>query len=976
MNRFYYFLLIFCCLVGSVQGQNSFPMEFKPGQQVEEYTPEKSGIHRVLPEGYSKRILEEAQNRSELATFSTRGTQSSTQVIVSYETPPPANVKAVFEKAAAVWANTLTSDVPIQLFVRWRSLATGVLGSAGASTAVRNFAGANRLNTWYPIALAEKMSHRNLNGTDPDVVATFNSDFSDWYIGTEGVPTTNQIDLFSVVLHEFGHGLGFIGELGLSDDQSQGDYGLPGIFDQFIQTGAGVSVTDTTQIANPSLALKNALTSGSLQLVSPKVLQNNSGSNAKLYAPRTYSAGSSVYHVDQATYKVGDPNSLMTPQIARGEITHQVGPIVTSAFADFGWYSTNIIASDLPDSENTTSDISITATVYSDTLLAENSVKLMLSTNASVLSATSMPLTKAGNTYTYKLPPAAGNRTIRYYWMANEASGKKITTPAEAPRIGNSNFGSFYEFTIGVDTVKPRVVYSNRLNYIFSSQTTIPLTTLLASDNIGLSAVYMEYAINNGALKRKDFQLIAGTSTGFSNSFVFTPGEIKSGDVLKYRVVVQDAAKQVNTVTSPSTGFYTINVLGILPTETTYIQSFDSNSSDFYLKGMRIEKSAAGFPTSALQTAHPYADGTEESYDGGNGTDKFTNSDAVLLKPIKLNTTKSIMSFDEIVLVEPGEKGEPFLNANGTVNRSFFDYVIVQGSNDGGLTWSNFLDGWDSNTNTIWLNAWNSSVDADGNSTAIPTAALIKNRQINLFASGKFKAGDVVLIRFRLHADVGAHGWGWSVDNLKIQEPIIPVDLDKDGVDDSEDQCLGTAPGAKVDAKGCSEAQKCVVFNPPFLFRQSEQVLAVTSEYPGVTFIWLRNGIQIPGQSSATLTTTEPGTYTVKVQVNTVCQTRESNAITIIILANEPSVLAAGVTLSPNPTNGRVRIQANLTSEERSVVIRVLDMQGKSIIQPASLQVQGVLDHTLDLSEQAAGSYLIELRTENRLLNRRVILLK
>jgi hypothetical protein len=974
MNRFYFFVLVFCCVAGSVFGQKSFPMEFKLGQQVEEYTPEKSGIHRELPAGYSQRILEEAKNRAAMATFATKGTHSSTQVLVSYDTPPPANVKAVFEKAAAVWANTLISDVPIQIFVRWRSLAQGVLGSAGASTAVRNFAGAQRLNTWYPIALAEKMSHRNLNGTDPDVVATFNSDFSDWYIGTEGTPTVSQIDLYSVVLHEFGHGLGFIGELGLSDDQSEGEYGLPGIFDQFIQNAAGISVTDTLKIPNPSIDLKTAITSPNLQLVSPKILQNNSLANAILYSPRTYSAGSSVYHVDQATYKVGDANSLMTPQIARGEITHQVGPIVTSAFADFGWYSTNIIATNLPDSENTTSDISISATVYSDTLLAENSVKLMLSIDKSILSATSMPLTRAGNVYTYNLPPAAGNRTIRYYWTANEASGKKVTTPAEAPVIANTNLGSFYQFAIGADTVRPKVAYANRLNYIFSSQTTVPLTTLLASDNIGLSAVYMEYAINNGPLKRKDFQLVAGTSTSFSNAFNFTAGEIKAGDVITYRVIVQDAAKIANIVTSPSSGFFEIKVLGILPSETTYIQSFDSNSTDFYLKGMSIGR-AAGFSTSALQTAHPYADGSEESYDGGNGTDRFTNSDAVLLKPIKLNANKSIMSFDEIVLVEPGDRGEPFLNSNGTINRSFFDYVIVQGSNDGGLTWSNFLDGWDSNASSIWSNAWNSAVDNEGNSTATPTAALIRSREINLFSSGKFKSGDQVLIRFRLHADVGAHGWGWSVDNLKIQEPIIPVDLDKDGVDDSIDKCLGTAPGDKVDANGCSEVQKCA-FNVPFLFKQSEQVLAVTSEYPGVTFIWYRNGNVIPGINSSTLTTTEPGVYTVKAQVTAVCATGLSNAITIVILSNEPSALGAGVTLSPNPTNGRMRVQASLAPDESSVMLLVLDMQGKVMLRPESIPVQGQLDYMLDLSEQASGSYVIELRTEKRVINRRVILVK
>mgnify|MGYP001593191421 FL=1 len=42
-----------------------------------------------------------------------------------------------------------------------------------------------------------------------------------------------------------------------------------------------------------------------------------------------------------------------------------------------------------------------------------------------------------------------------------------------------------------------------------------------------------------------------------------------------------------------------------------------------------------------------------------------------------------------------------------------------------------------------------------------------------MLASGKFNVNDQVIIRFRLHADVGAHGWGWAVDNLKIQAPKV-----------------------------------------------------------------------------------------------------------------------------------------------------------------------------------------------------------
>jgi hypothetical protein len=51
-------------------------------------------------------------------------------------------------------------------------------------------------------------------------------------------------------------------------------------------------------------------------------------------------------------------------------------------------------------------------------------------------------------------------------------------------------------------------------------------------------------------------------------------------------------------------------------------------------------------------------------------------------------------------------------------------------------------------------------------------------------------------------------------------------------------------------------------------------------------------------------------------------------------------------------------------------------MQGKAVSRSEATPVDGQIDHTLDLSEQAAGSFFFELRTEKRVINRRVILLK
>ena len=882
------FLLVFS-LINGLHAQK-LKMEMKPGEMVEEFTPEKSGIIRKLPEGYyDKTLAQILENASKKSLANNIPTVSTSEVIITYEVPPPANVKSVFEQAATTWANYLKSDVPIRIYVKWRPLATGILGSAGAYSSVRNFVGANKLNTWYPIALAEKMAHTNLNGTDSDIIATFNSDFPDWFIGTNGVPTSNQIDLYSVVLHEMGHGLGFIGQIQAdvtsnSTSLATATYGYPGIFDQFIFDSKNKQLVDTLTYKKNSNELFKQIISDSLFFSSNAVLRNNSNASARLYAPKPtqrnptnpmgYIEGSSVYHVDQNTYPPGNLNALMTPQIARGEITAQLGPIVKGIFNDLGWYSSNIIDAELRDTEE--NQVLFSAKVYSDTLWDEKSLKLMYSVDKSILSATPVTsFTKTGaNTYSYllSLPKSTANRKVSYYWTANELSGKKFTSPAEAPVIAGTKFGSYNEFVIGVDTVKPIVVYSNPLKYIFTSQTNIPLPNLLASDNLGIDTIYMEYAINGAALKGQGFKKLIGDTYSYSNAFSFLAGTLKSGDVIKYRIVVKDKAKITNLVNLPASGFYEFKVLGILASTKTYVSSFDQQpSADFYLKGFTFSQ-PTGFSSPSLSSDHPYADGIEESYDGGGGSDKFTNNDAVLLKPIIIRSDTAKIYFDEVALVEPGDQGEAFLNVDGTVNRNFFDYVIVQGSNDLGKTWANFTNGWDANSFSIWQNAWNSKTDKEGNSITLGSPSLLKKREIDMLASGKFKAGDQVIIRFRLHADVGAHGWGWWIDNLNIQ--------------------------------GSS-----TISNP--------------------------------------------------------------------ILAIEPGTEIKDLIVSPNPTSGRLLIQMPLLADgNKEVNIVFSDMMGKLILSKKYQVTGDMFKEELELSALAQGTYLLQVQTGDKLISRKIVLIK
>ena len=126
---------------------------------------------------------------------------------------------------------------------------------------------------------------------------------------------------------------------------------------------------------------------------------------------------------------------------------------------------------------------------------------------------------------------------------------------------------------------------------------------------------------------------------------------------------------------------------------------------------------------------------------------------------------QGIISFDEVVLVEPGEPGTVF------GDDEFWDYVILEGSSDYGKTWLPLIDGYDSRANSSWLTVYNSSI-SNQNSQAEGSRDLYINRQFSLTEKGNFQEGDTVLIRFRLFSDPYANGWGWAIDNLRIQQPV------------------------------------------------------------------------------------------------------------------------------------------------------------------------------------------------------------
>jgi hypothetical protein len=149
-----------------------------------------------------------------------------------------------FAKAGLIWDAILQSPITIRVQASFDPLTcgvtSGVLGGANANVLDSDFSGATRSATWYVGAQANRLANADLDPVDDDIVAQFNSVVGtpsclttrSWYYGFDGNEGANGIDLLPVLLHEFGHGLGFL----TTTDETNGLYfaGQPGIFDHFL----------------------------------------------------------------------------------------------------------------------------------------------------------------------------------------------------------------------------------------------------------------------------------------------------------------------------------------------------------------------------------------------------------------------------------------------------------------------------------------------------------------------------------------------------------------------------------------------------------------------------------------------------------------------------------------------------------------------------------------------------------------------
>ncbi len=255
----------------------------------------------------------------------------------------PEDAKAAFTYAANIWGTLLNSSVPIKISACWANMGTdGLLGHGGARTYYRDFAGAPLGATFYPVAIANAIYGSDLNGGTEEIVIAYNAQFTDWYFGTDTCPA-DKIDFAQVIMHEMCHGLGFIGSMSVSSNLgywgiSDGSANYPVIYDRYTEGGDG---TKLLAYSSGTAALYNQLVSGSVYFNGPNANAGNGGAKVPLYAPSTWSDGSSYAHLAQSF--VGTVNGMMTYAADYGSTIHDPGPVTKGILADNGWNAANTI---------------------------------------------------------------------------------------------------------------------------------------------------------------------------------------------------------------------------------------------------------------------------------------------------------------------------------------------------------------------------------------------------------------------------------------------------------------------------------------------------------------------------------------------------------------------------------------------------------------------------------------------------------
>lgn len=265
---------------------------------------------------------------------------------------PPA-ARGAFEYAVNILSNTLTSEVPIEIDARYIEFPFppgGISSSLPLSFSV-NFASDDPLyreNTLYPGALANKLAGVDLNPSQVDMSLEFNN-LANWYFGTDGEPSSTQIDFVTTVLHEMIHGVGFLSTASITEVNVGGTTITTGTLGRTVGGECyyypfDLFLCDFENLLIETPTSNDGLCQGDDEFELDDIYQSNfvfwestsDADDARIHAPSDYDPFGSIDHLHEGIYE-GTSNGLMVPYRSFQEAIHDPGTIGIAMLQDIGW---------------------------------------------------------------------------------------------------------------------------------------------------------------------------------------------------------------------------------------------------------------------------------------------------------------------------------------------------------------------------------------------------------------------------------------------------------------------------------------------------------------------------------------------------------------------------------------------------------------------------------------------------------------
>jgi len=219
-----------------------------------------------------------------------------------------------------------TSARQLRMHVFWGSFSGTTLGDS-SSYLLAGTDGSGNKTIWTGSELAWRESYDAGNAWDTYIRYDVDAAGLAWNFGS-GAPAAGEIDFRSVVTHEIGHSLGWLGSYdSVADNFGLGDYGLT-TYESFLVDSQG----------NKPLNGGTGTPDNFNELDNPVYFDGFSATNlygglVPIYAPDPYEAGSSLSHLDTGTF----PDATMSHAISIGDTRRTLSGLEIAMMDDMGW---------------------------------------------------------------------------------------------------------------------------------------------------------------------------------------------------------------------------------------------------------------------------------------------------------------------------------------------------------------------------------------------------------------------------------------------------------------------------------------------------------------------------------------------------------------------------------------------------------------------------------------------------------------